>query len=758
MATRARPEQEPSAVEPIGFALPTAGLPGFAWATDRDLRVLWMVGPSGRIAGVIGASAGRRLFEQLPMPKAESIAEAAHRRAFAGEASNLEFGVAGRTYEARVEPLREHGRVVGAIAMAVDVTDRRREDGERRQAEAGFRGLVERVPAITYTAEFGASGQWRYVSPQVESILGFTAGEWMADPRLFYSRVHPGDRERYLSAEEDARSTGRMSLQYRLLARDGHVVWVRDDAVLVPETPGRPALLQGVMLDVTEQVRAEEALRESEERYRRLVDLSPDAILVHRSDEFVFANRAAARMLGAEDPAELVGLPILRIVHPDYHEMVNERTRDAREGRAAPLMEEQFVRLDGAVIDVEVAGIPFTYEGAPAGQIVVRDISGRKAVDRRLRETESRYRTLVETIPMVTYIVERGRSGRSVYVSPQIERLIGYTVEETLPDPGLWERILHPEDRSRVIAEDAVHEHTEEPYSAEYRIIARDGRVVWIRNEAVLLRDEIGKASFWQGVMIDITERKRAEEDLRRALELEREAGDRLRALDEMKNTFLHAVSHELRTPLSAVLGFALTLERADLALPELEARDIASRIATNARKLERLLTDLLDLDRLDRGIVEPKLHPTDLSELVRRAVRESDLPARRTVELDTEPVVVALDAAKVERIVENLVANSLRHTPAGTGVWVRVQAVQGGALLCVEDDGPGVPPELQETIFEPFMRGPGAPMHSPGVGVGLSLVGRFAELHGGRAWVEEREGGGASFRVFLPTYGSPAG
>src|SRR5207248_6858497 len=103
----------------------------------------------------------------------------------------------------------------------------------------------------------------------------------------------------------------------RLLARDGHVVWVRDDAVLTRESAGRPALLEGVMLDVTEQVRAEEALRDSEERYRRLVDLSPDAILVHRDGEFVFANWAAARLLGAAEPMQLVGLPILRIVHPD---------------------------------------------------------------------------------------------------------------------------------------------------------------------------------------------------------------------------------------------------------------------------------------------------------------------------------------------------------------------------------------------------------------------------------------------------------
>jgi signal transduction histidine kinase len=120
-------------------------------------------------------------------------------------------------------------------------------------------------------------------------------------------------------------------------------------------------------------------------------------------------------------------------------------------------------------------------------------------------------------------------------------------------------------------------------------------------------------------------------------------------------------------------------------------------------------------------------------------------------VHVDAPSIVVPIDAAKVERIVENLVANAGRHTPGGTQLWVRVEPAEGGVAIVVEDDGPGVPVELRQAVFEPFRQGPGGPStHSPGVGVGLSLVARFAELHGGRAWVEERPGGGASFHVFL--------
>jgi two-component system, OmpR family, sensor histidine kinase KdpD len=242
----------------------------------------------------------------------------------------------------------------------------------------------------------------------------------------------------------------------------------------------------------------------------------------------------------------------------------------------------------------------------------------------------------------------------------------------------------------------------------------------------------------------------------RQALERERQAASELRALDEMKNTFLDAVSHELRTPLATVIGIALTLQRAGPSLTEEDTVDLVDRLVANAGKLDRLLADLLDLDRLTKGIVAPQRSLTDLAALVSRVAQEWRQRSGRQVEVVVEPVVAWVDSAKIERVVENLLANAARHTTPDTPVWVKVARRSEGVLLAVEDAGGGVPQELRAILFEPFRQGPGAAAHAPGVGIGLSLVARFAELHGGRAWVQDRPGGGASFQVLLPDPPTP--
>jgi PAS domain S-box-containing protein len=377
----------------------------------------------------------------------------------------------------------------------------------------------------------------------------------------------------------------------------------------------------------------------------------------------------------------------------------------------------------------------------------VVDVGRYRRAERQARDAERKYRSLVEGLPSIVYVADVNAGGRWHYVSPQVADILGYAPDAFSADTTLWERSLHPEDH-----DDAVRQRTSGPggrLRSQYRIRASDGRWVWIRDEAEVISDEVDARLLIQGVMYDVSDIKRAEDALVRALEAERDAAAHLRALDEMKNSFLQAVSHDIRTPLTSILGSAITLERPDLHLPAEDARDLAVRIAANARRLDRLLTNLLDLDRISRGIVEPNRRWVDLQEVTSAALEGMPLEGR-PFSLEVAPVRADVDAAQVERIIENLVANALRYTPAGSPIEVRIGPSDDGVLISVDDRGPGVPEDIRSQIFEPFRQGSATEAHSPGVGIGLSLVARFATLHGGRSWVESRPAGGASFRVWL--------
>ncbi|HEY7667602.1 MAG TPA: HAMP domain-containing sensor histidine kinase [Actinomycetota bacterium] len=223
-----------------------------------------------------------------------------------------------------------------------------------------------------------------------------------------------------------------------------------------------------------------------------------------------------------------------------------------------------------------------------------------------------------------------------------------------------------------------------------------------------------------------------------------------LREMNEVKDTLLHAVSHDLKGPLAGILGAMQTLRRTEeLELTPEEVESLHQMIEQSARKMNRLVDDMLDLERLDRGQITPERDPTDIGELARRVADE--LPGMEThpVRVDADPVLVEVDPGKVERIIENLLTNAGRHTAAGIPVHIEIREQPKGVLMVIEDEGTGIPDELKEELFEPFRQGPTAA--GRGVGIGLSLVKRFAELHGGTAVIEDRPGGGARFVISLP-------
>src|SRR5215203_4351976 len=517
------------------------------------------------------------------------------------------------------------------------------------RSEDRFRRLVEQIPAVTYVQEPIDSDNPKaitYMSPQYEDVLGYPAESEILDEEHWLRVLHPDDRERVLAEELRTDETGEpYRIEYRLMARDGRVVWVHDEATLLRDEEGNSLYWLGVQYDITEQKRAEEEFRKSEERFRatfeqaavgivqvglggewlrfndkfcdivgyereelgaisvfelvspedyerdfergvrmlagELSDYTEEKLIVGKggrrvwinltvslvhddSDEpryfiavaeeigkrkqaeeerqrtqeqlrqseerfkvlaqevvegiilsengkIIDANRSVTEMFGYR-LEELIGIDAIELTAPEYRELVRQRISDEDTRH----YESRGLKKDGTIFPIEIRPRHLPYSGHRIRVTSIIDLTERKQAEEALIMSEERYRTLVEQLPAVTYMQEI-ENATLAYVSPQIEDVLGYSPEEYLANPDLRSQTIHPEDRGWVLQEDIRTDETGEPYSVEYRRISHDGRVVWVRDDAVLVRDSEGRPLFWQGILTDITERKHQEEALRQS-------------------------------------------------------------------------------------------------------------------------------------------------------------------------------------------------------------------------------------------------
>lgn len=484
--------------------------------------------------------------------------------------------------------------------------------------------------------------------------------------------------------------------------------------------------------------------REGEETYRRLVEFSPFGVLVHIEGRIVYLNPAGAKLLGAKDPAEVIGKSVFEFVHPDYRDLVLRRLSQ-KEALEIPPAEEKLIRLDGHVIDADVSALRISHLGRPAVLVVFRDITAHKQRELALREAEEKFRRLFEA-SLDTITINRMSDGRYIDVSDEFLRVTGYARDEVLgktPDElSMW---ANPGDLKSVIA--ALGEKGFiRNLDAAFR--KKDGATIPALFSAVVTN--IGGEPCSISITRDITELKQMEAELVIARDQALESS-------RLKSAFLSNMSHEIRTPLNVITGYCSLLEDYFAERQAESEREFLEGISRAAARLIKTIHGTLDIAALESGTFPLRPKMIDLSETIRDAVKPFERLARNrgltfsTAIQVTEPRLL-FDEYCLQEALTHLVDNAVKFTEHG-GVSIRLcRSVSGELFLEIGDTGVGIDAAFLSKLFTPFSQEEsGYTRRFEGPGLGLALAKRFLELNGALLIVQSVKGFGSTFTVRFP-------
>lgn len=612
-----------------------------------------------------------------------------------------------------------------------------------------FSQLAETVDAAILIYQ---GGRHIYANSAAERVTGYSREELTTmDPFLL---IYPEDRER-VRGYTDARRRGAPAptrYEVRFLGKDGGPRWMELNVRVIRYRGEMATLITG--FDIAERKQSDAALRESEERYRLLFEYLPQPAWVYDRETFrvLAVNAAAVRHYGYTKE-EFLSLKVTDLRPPEdvptFHAAVNA-FRDRQSAMHLPFRHR---RKDGTMIEVEVSFHTISFQGREARFVIARNVTTRNRADAALRESVERYRLLTNTIPQFVFTTDA--EGRCEYISPQWTEYTGLTVEGT---QGFgWMAAVHEDDRQRMSERwrEALRAGSE--FNVEHRLRRADGIYRWFLNRSLPVKDKAGRVVKWFGTATDIEDAKRAEAEIKRLNgDLERRVVERtaqLEAANKELEAFSYSVSHDLRAPLRAMDGFSRILLEDHAAQLDAEGRRLLNVIRENAHRMGQLIDDLLTFSRVSRKA--PERSRVDLRALAEQIIAElAAAGGGVSYEITLGDLPPALgDARLIRQALYNLLANAFKFSRTQPRPAVSLTAERDAAgewIYCVRDNGVGFDPRYAAKLFNVFQRLHGQDEFE-GTGVGLAIVQRIIQRHGGRVWAAGEIGRGAAFHFTLP-------
>jgi len=496
--------------------------------------------------------------------------------------------------------------------------------------------------------------------------------------------------------------------------------------------------------EAVEQKRVDEELRESEERYRKLVEFSPNAIAIHSEGNIVFSNTAGVKLLGAQNPEQLIGKPLMDFVHPDYREIAGERIQLMTEkGKNVSPIEQKFIKLDGSVIDVEVISMPFAYHGKPGIQVIIRDITDHKMAEEALKQSEEKYRMLIDNIQDGVFIIQ---DDKIQFANEAFARIGGYTAQEVIGKE--FREFISPEDLE--IVADRYHRRQvgeEVPFEYEFHMLHKDRRTRILVNMNVGLIDFHSRMAS-MGTVKDITEKKLLESQLLRAQRM------------ESIGTLASGIAHDINNVLTPIM---LSEELLREKFTDEESRRYLKIIERSTKRGASLMKQVISYARGVEGERVALQVPQLISEI--RQIAKETFPKNIEIRTDIPKDMwnVSGDATQLHQVLMNFCVNARDAMPDGGTLrisgenllidedyaHINIDAKVGPYIvITVSDTGIGIPPNILDRVFEPFFT---TKEHGKGTGLGLSTALGIVKSHGGFITVYTEVGKGTVFKVYLP-------
>ncbi len=642
--------------------------------------------------------------------------------------------------EVNVTAVEINGRMV-LLAVWHDLTDRKRAEAALRESEERFQAFMNHSPAAAYIKD--AEGRYVYINKifadrfgiSMEDLIGKTDFDWL-----------PVENARSVT-ENDGQvlASGIMSRVNEIVpTADGEKVeWLVLKFPMVT-SDGRK-LLGGVGIDITKQKRAERALLESEAQFRDLFDDAP--VAYHELDtenRLTRVNATELAMLGYSAD-EMVGRPVWDFIveNPADDNIPVEIAAELR----LESTQRTFRRKDGTEVPVLMRHrLISNADGTITGmRSILQDISALKRTELELRDAEEKYRSIFENA--IEGIFQTTRDGTFRSVNPALARIYGYESADVLTSRVLdigRQIYVNPERRGQFIS---IIEEKGEVADFESEVYRQDGSIIWISEHARTVRDADGKLLFFEGTVMDITQRREAEATVTRARDAALESA-------RLKSEFLANMSHEIRTPMNGIIGMTGLLLDTEL---NDKQNDFAQTIATSADALLTIINDILDFSKIEAGMLMFEEIDFELDVVVEGAL---DLLAERALNKRVElasliepdlPTGLRGDPGRLRQVLTNLISNAIKFTEDGEVIVTASRQEETGDALVVrftvQDSGIGIATEAQERLFQAFVQADGSTTRRyGGTGLGLAICKQLVQQMGGDIGVVSELGRGSTF------------